>query len=234
MQTLIVIDAEGKSHEVSVDRFPEWCPRCQKYSDIKVIAAVQGGSTWHARRDALAVCECGEPGCGITFVCAYALVAERGIETALLMSHKPLEYVEVARFSESLVTLSKTFCETYDESVRAQENGLTQICGAGFRRALEFLCKDYAIFRLGPAPDDQRQRIARMQLGQCIKDFLPQQIQQAAARAAWLGNDETHYYRVWTDRDVNDLRALIDLTAKSIDFSLELDRHLQAMPTPRG
>jgi hypothetical protein len=33
-----------------------------------------------------------------------------------------------------------------------------------------------------------------------------------AARAAWLGNDETHYGRKWEGKDLTDLKKLISLT----------------------
>jgi hypothetical protein len=59
---------------------------------------------------------------------------------------------------------------------------------------------------------------------------LPSPIQDAAKRAAWLGNDEVHYYRTWSDQDISDLKALIQLTVKSIDFTLELDRYISKMP----
>lgn len=36
--------------------------------------------------------------------------------------------------------------------------------------------------------------------------------------AVWLGNDETHYYRRWEDKDINDLKLLIKLTANWIEI----------------
>lgn len=230
--TIRLIDSQGKRREIIADHAPGMCPRCERYGAVNVRAAVQTGSEFDARHDAIAVCECGSLVCA-PFVAFYALIVENGIETARLMSHTPLDYTNPAKFSDAILKLSPTFCETYDHAVRAQENGLSQICGAGYRRALEFLVKDFAISRVSDPTDDHRTRIARMFLIQCIREYLPGPVQEAAKRAAWLGNDETHYYRAWTERDVSDLRALIDLTVKFVDFSLELDHYVSAMPEPR-
>jgi hypothetical protein len=42
-------------------------------------------------------------------------------------------------------------------------------------------------------------------------------VKACAKRAAWLGNDETHYVRKWTDKDVRDLKILITLTINWIN-----------------
>src|SRR5687767_3154472 len=44
-----------------------------------------------------------------------------------------------------------------------------------------------------------------------------------AKRATWLGNDATHYYRKWEDKDIHDLKNLIELTVLWIE-SVELTR----------
>ena len=40
--------------------------------------------------------------------------------------------------------ISPNFVSIYKEAMEAQEYGLVQICGPGFRKAFEFLIKDYA------------------------------------------------------------------------------------------
>jgi hypothetical protein len=37
-------------------------------------------------------------------------------------------------------------------------------------------------------------------------------VKQMARRAAWLGNDETHYSRKWEDKDLHDLKKVLELT----------------------
>lgn len=45
-------------------------------------------------------------------------------------------------------------------------------------------------------------------------------VKSCATKAVWLGNDETHYERKWEDRDINDLKILIQLTLHHIESEL--------------
>ena len=49
-------------------------------------------------------------------------------------------------------------------------------------------------------------------LSTCIKIFDNPQVKLCAERAAWLGNDEIHYERRWTNKDITNLKELITLT----------------------
>ncbi len=70
--------------------------------------------------------------------------------------------------------------------------------------------KDYAIQKNPAAAADA---IKQMFLGKCIKDYVADaNVKACASRAAWLGNDESHYVRKWTERDIKDLKALLRLT----------------------
>jgi len=58
-------------------------------------------------------------------------------------------------------------------------------------------------------------------------------VQAVAERAAWLGNDESHYVRRWEDKDIKDLKMLVRLTVNAIDNVLAKDEYLAAMPGPK-
>jgi hypothetical protein len=51
-----------------------------------------------------------------------------------------------------------------------------------------------------------------------------------AKRAAWLGNDETHYIRKWEDKDLDDLKKLIKLTVLWIEMEQMTKDALVEMP----
>ena len=107
---------------------------------------------------------------------------------------------------------------------------LTKIAGTGFRRALEFLVKDYASRE---QPDDVKETICRKPMVQCIKDHIQEEgIKTVAERAAWLGNDETHYLRKWEDKDINDLIDLIDSVSGWIVIHLKTEELKKSMPRP--
>lgn len=67
-------------------------------------------------------------------------------------------------------------------------------------------------------------------MGNCIQENVQNEnIKNVARRAVWLGNDETHYIRKWEDKDVNNLKHLIDLTVRWIENEIETERVLQEM-----
>lgn len=104
---------------------------------------------------------------------------------------------------------------------------LSQIMGVGYRKALEFLIKDYLI-SLHP---DKDASIKAKLLGRCISDDINDiKIKSVAERATWIGNDETHYVRKWEDKDVSHLKALIDLCLHWIEAEISTRKLLENMP----
>lgn len=128
-------------------------------------------------------------------------------------------------FSESIMKNSPLFSVIYNQAFYAEQEGLLEICGVGYRKALEFLIKDYAKSN-HPGKD---QIIEGKLLAQCIGEFVSDdRIKGVAKRAVWLGNDETHYVRKWEGKNLEDLKKLIDLTVHWIEMedltkSFELD-----------
>lgn len=105
--------------------------------------------------------------------------------------------------------ISPKFVDIFKQSLVAEQNGLDKICGMGYRKALEFLTKDYLI----DANKDDIDIIKRKPLSQCINDYeIDARIKSTAIRATWLGNDEAHYERRWEKEDIDSLRTLIELT----------------------
>jgi hypothetical protein len=51
-----------------------------------------------------------------------------------------------------------------------------------------------------------------------------------AKRAAWLGNDETHYVRKWEDHDLEDLKSLIKVTGNWIEMEAITKKYIGDMP----
>jgi hypothetical protein len=56
-------------------------------------------------------------------------------------------------------------------------------------------------------------------------------VKECAKRAAWLGNDETHYTRKWETKDVSDLKLLVKLTVNWIDNVLLTEKYIAEMGT---
>lgn len=109
-------------------------------------------------------------------------------------------------FDEALSTLSPQFVKIYNQALAAETSGLDEIAGIGYRKALEFLVKDFLIHE---TPADC-ETIKNMELANCIANKVKyEKIKTVAARAAWLGNDQTHYVQRFEDRDIEDLKRFI-------------------------
>lgn len=127
-----------------------------------------------------------------------------------------------AEFSESISELSPTFVETYNQSLSAESQGLTEICGMGYRKALEYLVKDYLI-HLDP---DQEEAVKKELLGASIQRIDSRQIKTLAERSTWIGNDETHYVRKHEDLDYSDMKRFINALVRYIDSELTFEEAL--------
>jgi hypothetical protein len=143
----------------------------------------------------------------------------------VLKSTAPYRAVK-PQIPDEIQNISPEYVELLSQSEAAEAYHLDQIAGAGYRKALEFLIKDYAI-KKNPEKADE---IKNSFLGNCIKKFVTDKnVKECARRAAWLGNDETHYIRKWEEKDINDLKTLIKLTQAWILNSLLTESYLSEM-----
>jgi len=118
-------------------------------------------------------------------------------------------------FSDEINGISPAFIKIYNEAYFAEQHQLYEICGLGYRKALEFLIKDYLIAKTKQNPENIKKKF----LGDCIKDDIASpNIKKAVERAAWLGNDETHYVKTWENKNLQDLKKLLELTIHWIDM----------------
>lgn len=134
--------------------------------------------------------------------------------------------VEKKVFDDYLVNLSEDFAATYNEAYEAEQHGLMKICGMGYRRALEYLIKDYLIHKY---PKDS-EHIKSASLTNCIdstKYSISTNIKEVAKRCAWLGNDHSHYIVKHTDKDLNDLKELLNITSLWILMELKTEELLK-------
>lgn len=112
------------------------------------------------------------------------------------------EKVGTFPFCRIIVQISERFCSVFNEAFRTHYLGLYEICGPSYRKALEILIKDYCIF-LHP---ERKETIVKDDLGKCVKENIDSQtVRDIAERAVWLGNDESHYEKRWTSKNVDDL-----------------------------
>lgn len=120
-------------------------------------------------------------------------------------------------FSTKISNLSPKFVEIYAQAEKAENSGLSEICGLGYRKALEFLLKDFAIH----THPESAEQIKSAPLSQCVKKYIStENIRTLAERSAWLGNDEAHYIKKHNDRDVSDMKSFIEACVYFISMTL--------------
>lgn len=131
-----------------------------------------------------------------------------------------------SNFDERILAISPMFSKIYNQAKQAESLEMDQIAGMGYRKSIEFLIKDYLIVKNPTLVEEIKEKF----LGPCINDYIENdKIKEIARRAVWLGNDETHYSRKWEDRDINDLKRLIDITLHWIEMEQRTEEYLREM-----
>ncbi len=215
----------GNRGSATIDDFPDTCPWCNSVGTPTFITAHSLGDRWDYEEVVEAVFKCPKNECG-RFYLAYYTKFGRMDDSFFLRKTRVPYYWEPVEFSEHITKISEGFTTIYNQAYTAEGMKLTQICGAGYRKALEFLIKDYLISK-GP---EKKEEIKSTLLGPLIKGIENQQINTCAKRAAWLGNDETHYERVWEDKDIENLKELIQLTRYWIEGEVITAKYQEDMP----
>lgn len=123
------------------------------------------------------------------------------------------------KFTQQIKDLSPMFVSTYAQSQQAEASGLTEICGIGYRKALEYLVKDY----LCHVDPEHEEDIKKELLGKSIKRIDNSKVKILAERSTWIGNDETHYVRKHEDLDVSDMKRFIIAMVRYVDAELAFE-----------
>jgi hypothetical protein len=205
--------------QAQINEHPDECPICHS-KIIPRMLYVHGRD--NAGVNIEVVYSCPNSKCNQLFI-AYFF---RGTDVHDLRGALPFEPTPVT-LPKVIQDISPAFCEIYGQAHKAEQFGINQISGIGYRKALEFLIKDYLI---GKRPDD-KDAIEAKPLGTCIKDYVEDpKVKQVTERATWLGNDETHYKRRWPDKDLSDLKRLIGLVLHWLEMEHLTEEALNSMP----
>lgn len=132
-----------------------------------------------------------------------------------LHHHKELP----SEFPKEISKLSPQGVKTYIQSLQAEVDGYDTLVGIGLRKSLEFIIKDFLIYKFPEKVDE----IKKKMLGSVINDYIEDQVLQKLAQAtSWIGNDETHYVRKHTDKDLQDLKKFLNATIRFIEYQLTI------------
>ena len=195
---------------------PKRCPHC-----LTAYASLPSYSGFYQRHqdaiDVYAVFFC--PVCENAFFTAYKYFENYNEHSSYIAEQYPISS-KTRSFSDALSALSPKFVEIYHQAEIAENSGLEELCGIGYRKALEFLIKDYAVSN---HPESQEE-IEKSSLGQCIDRFIEDaKIKTLAKAATWLGNDETHYVKKHENYNVQDMKRFLSAAIAYVEYELTYD-----------
>ena len=185
------------------------CPIC-KYSIIPKYIS----SYTHNNESSLSLyCECTH--CSKPFIAYFPKADKNFIFTN--PEYLAPEKIDTISFDKTIEDFSPNFVSIYNEAHSAEVYHLDNIAGMGYRKALEFLIKDYCILKNPDKVDEIKSAL----LGQVISKYIDSdKIKNLTKASTWLGNDQTHYTRKFEDKDITDLKRFISATVAFITYEL--------------
>jgi len=222
--TSIPIDGGGNRLQIKINNYPDVCPWCEKGIQPKTVVGHSLGNLWDYDEIVEYIFKCPNNDCGRYFIAYYKKVDRTSDYFVLNCCRIPC-FLEPFSPSEEINNVSPSFSEIFNQSKIAEDMGLKQICGGGYRKSLEFLLKEYLI-KENP---ERKEYIKSAQLGDLIDKMTEGKIQTCAKRAAWLGNDEIHFLRKWEDKDISNLKDLIKLTQNWIESEIMTKKYSEDM-----
>ncbi len=217
---------------------PNECPQCHHAVQAEEIAWTLTPYEDEPRKMLEVIYQCPRNECRRFFIARYRR-SDEDINSSSLFSPGIRMFVleELAPRTPMLPPIpreisdtSLAFPEIYAQSITAESYGLDQIAGVGYRKALEFLIKDYCCLT-NPGASNM---IRSTWLSACIKNYVNSpQVRLCAERAEWLGNDEAHYVRKWADKDLSNLKELIILTMNWIHSDIITCKYEKEMPNEK-
>ena len=221
MKLNVYIHFRDAGATVTIDT-PSKCPHCGRtMSPLHVGQSASSETTNISEEGRFSVYfRCSFEDCLKYFVIEYI---NDDYESATMVDYTYRPPIKV-KLPENIEKVSPIFVEIYSQATVAESETLNQIAGVGYRKAAEFLIKDYAISK---NPSDEG-KIKAIMLGQVIADYLNDfpKIQALAKSVAWIGNDETHYVRRHDDKDIQDLKKFILSAAQFIAADYDADEAL--------
>ena len=134
---------------------------------------------------------------------------------------KPIIVLKSGKSEDIPEGLQSRFIKTYLQSLTAENSGLDEIAGMGYRKSIEYLVKDWAI-QSNPA---DKEKINGLWLSAVISEYYDGDLKGILERATWLGNDQSHYNKLFEEFDLSVLKELIELIMVELDRQFKLKHY---------
>lgn len=213
-----------KDIDANVFDVPDECPLCHHAIQPIYVTHYPTGhdAVLHDRFQIVFACPRGD--CGFVFVGYYSQNRSKQ-ELRYTLPRAPTEPEVPALVAK----VSPRFVEVYKQSEAAYSYHLQEVAGGGYRKALEVLVKDFLI-----AKDIKDEgTVAKLTFADAIKSLPSEVVKNLAHFTNKLGSDETHYYRKYESKDIDDLRELLDATVTALKLYLMHQDGKEEYGTPR-
>lgn len=209
------LDLNGQTDSVTIDKYPDRCPVCENGIEAKFFGACGKSYSDYGRGHLVqAVFICPRLDCQTVFIAYYASFPggrSYGPDEYVFLKNTFIRpYFKPENFDKEIEDLSPDFVTIFTQARMAEDSGFNLICGPGYRKALEFLIKDFLI----KAKAKNEKYVKDHQLGWLIAhDVDSEKIKITSGLAKDLGNDETHYEKKIETLGMEDMKKLITLTS---------------------
>ncbi|MDP1457937.1 hypothetical protein Q8G37_15935 [Bacillus wiedmannii] len=167
LESKIKVSFENSSYTCTLDKYVNQCPKCKHAIIPKVLGKnifLDTKETKHKLSFAF-VC----PSCFNSFIAQYKIdTLKYGYENLARFDFVGPQSHSIESFNEIIEKVSPDFVNFYNQALTAEQMGLTDIAGPGYRKALEFLVKDFAKKNY-PNNEDE---IEKAPLAQCINTLM--------------------------------------------------------------
>lgn len=204
-----VVASMNTPNPVNLDlQIPNRCPHCLKMitPSLEYVALNTSDDGHNSSVSAFWACN----GCSRIFCSLYAFASAdyRDVYPCFITGSYP-PIVEKTDIDPRVKDVSPRFANLFQQSEKAKSEGMIDLAGMGFRKALECLLKDTLIYLEKDTPE----HIAALSLNEAIKSFSDNpRLIKAATQARVVGNEYTHYQARYEGYDIDVLQKLISIT----------------------
>lgn len=213
MKEMICIDGRTNAY---LD-LPSDCPYCGKGIHPDSLDAISNSIKYKGIDHTIACVILKCPVCSMIFFAEYELYKGLDMWKRSFVLPTPKPKLEIPN---KINEYYPDFYSIYEQAAIAEANKLDSICGAGYRRAIEFLIKHYLMDIL----PEEKDAILKETLMQSINRIESNRIKVLATAATWLGNDQTHILSKHPDYKIEDIKSFTVAICYFIISEKEFDK----------
>lgn len=202
---------------IKENNYPNTCPYCWEKINPKKLAETKLNEWW-GKETFEGIFTCNNKKCNRTFTTLYehSFFPTYTIERNSNIIYHP----KLKIFNEEIEKIFEKFCKIYNQSFIAEENQLEEIAWIWYRKAFEFLLKDYLIHNR-ENEEEKAEIISNTSLTYLINKYINNnKLKEIAEKCAWLWNDHWHYLVKHTEQDLEDLKNILDIIIHFIEMDL--------------